>query len=156
MNGNGYLQKTNGEYRQPYFAKAILKYGWDNFEHIVILSGLTKEEANNLEILLIEKLQTQDKDKGYNICKGGNFADSCKGKKLSEEHKKKLSEAKKTNKHDCKKVSQYTKDGIYLRTWESTREAERELHINHTSISLCCKGYPKHKTAGGFVWHYAA
>lgn len=156
MNGNGYLQKTeNGNYRQPYFAKAIIKYGWDNFEHEIVASHLTKEEANNFEMLLIEKMQTTDKNKGYNICSGGNFSDSQKGRKFSEEHKKKLSETKKANKHDCKKVNQFTKDGEYIKTWESTREAERILHINHTCISLCCRGNSKHKTAGGFIWRYA-
>lgn len=152
QNGHGYLQMTNGQYRQPHFARAILKHGWNGFEHEVIASGLTKEEANNFEKLLIEKLQTQDKDKGYNICSGGNLSNGNTGKTFTEEHKQKISESRRANKHDSKKVAQYTKDGIYLRTWDGMREAEKELGINHSSISKCCR--KQQKTAGGFIWCY--
>ena len=36
--GNGYLhKKKNGKYNQPLFARAILKYGWDNFTHEILV-----------------------------------------------------------------------------------------------------------------------
>ena len=38
-NGNGYK-------RNPYFYNAIQKYGWDNFEHQILASDLTLEEAS--------------------------------------------------------------------------------------------------------------
>ena len=41
-NGKGYE-------RQEYFYRAIEKYGWDNFQHIIIAKGLTKEIAEWLE-----------------------------------------------------------------------------------------------------------
>ena len=37
-NGNGYK-------KQPYFHRAINKYGWDNFQHIIIARGLSEEDA---------------------------------------------------------------------------------------------------------------
>lgn len=71
-NGNGYLDKNkNGEYNQPYIANAILKYGWDNFEHEIIASNLTKEEAKHFEEIIISKLNTRDHSNGYNISSGG-------------------------------------------------------------------------------------
>lgn len=71
-NGNGYLNKNkNGNYNQPYFAYAIIKYGWDNFEHEIIASNLTQKEAKRFEELLIEKLDTRNPNKGYNITSGG-------------------------------------------------------------------------------------
>ena len=63
-NGNGYKYNT-------YFYNAIQKYGWDNFEHIIFASRLTKEEASSIERLLINKLQSDNPDFGYNICSGG-------------------------------------------------------------------------------------
>lgn len=47
------------------------KYGWDNFDHEIIASNLTLDEANNFEILLIDKLNTRNPDYGYNIASGG-------------------------------------------------------------------------------------
>lgn len=55
----------------PYFCNAIKKYGWDNFEHIIIAYNLSKDEACNLEIKLIKRFKTQDKNYGYNILDGG-------------------------------------------------------------------------------------
>ena len=55
----------------PYFWNAIEKYGWDNFSHEVVASGLTKEEACELEIRLVAENKTQDRNFGYNILEGG-------------------------------------------------------------------------------------
>ena len=92
-----------------HFTNAINYYGWDNFDHIVIARGLTEEEAKWLEIELIRELDTTNRDKGYNITKGGegtngykhteetrkNISKIHKGKTLSDETRKKLSEAMK-------------------------------------------------------------
>lgn len=92
-----------------HFTNAINYYGWDNFDHIVIARGLTEEEAKWLEIELIREFDTTNRDKGYNITKGGegtngykhteetrkNIGKIHKGKTLSEETRKKLSEAMK-------------------------------------------------------------
>lgn len=37
-NGRGYC-------KNKHFYKAILKYGWDNFKHEIVFSGITKDEA---------------------------------------------------------------------------------------------------------------
>ena len=31
--------------KETIFSRALAKYGWDNFEHIIVKNGLTKEEA---------------------------------------------------------------------------------------------------------------
>ena len=51
------------------FHSAIQKYGWDSFDHEIIASKLTKEEACNMETLLIAKLDTINN--GYNLEPGG-------------------------------------------------------------------------------------
>ena len=68
------------------FQRAIIKYGWDNFEHFVIMDNLTLEEANHYEKLLIALYDTINPEKGYNIALGG------KNKIHSEETKKLISE----------------------------------------------------------------
>lgn len=85
QNGNGY--KT-----QQYFYRAIKKYGWDNFEHIIIAKGLDEETSKWLEIELIREWNTTNKDKGYNVTLGGEGGN---GWTPSEETRKKLSEARK-------------------------------------------------------------
>lgn len=102
-NGYGYLLKNKeGMYRQPLFARAILKYGWDGFEHIIIANNLTKKEAEQMEIDLISQYNTTDKRFGYNIREGGNTT------KLSEDTKAKISMANK-GKHAGKKNQFYNK-----------------------------------------------
>ena len=69
-NGRGY--KTSSK-----FYNAILKYGWDNFEHIILYTNLTLEEANQKEQELIEQYKSYKDDFGYNITRGGrNFTHS--------------------------------------------------------------------------------
>ena len=85
-NGSGYLRKTKGKFNQPYFANAILKYGWENFETIILEDHLTKKQADEREKFFIQKYETQNNKKGYNIKDGGSNG------KLSEETKKKISE----------------------------------------------------------------
>lgn len=63
-NGEGYAHN-------PHFYRAIKKQGWDAFRHEILYTGLTQEEAERLEVELIEKYQTQDGTKGYNFASGG-------------------------------------------------------------------------------------
>lgn len=81
-NGNGYKTQI--------FYRAIQKYGWDNIDHEIVASNLTREEAENFEILLIRELHSNEPKYGYNIENGGSSIG-----KMSEQSKKKLSEAKK-------------------------------------------------------------
>lgn len=54
------------------FYNAIQKYGWNNFEKIVLVEGLSFEEACDLEVKNISKYNSRDKKIGYNIAEGGN------------------------------------------------------------------------------------
>ena len=81
-NGDGYIGQVVHD--------AIIKYGWDNIQHEIVKTGLSKEEAEKLEIELIKKYNSLSHDNGYNVEKGGNAT-----KNLDESTKKKLSEAHK-------------------------------------------------------------
>lgn len=59
----------------PYFWNAIQKYGWDNFSHHIIATGLTRDEAIQLERDTIAALNTQNPVFGYNLSAGGDGPD---------------------------------------------------------------------------------
>lgn len=86
--GSGYRNN-----KQPLFSRAIEKYGWDGFEHVVLFENLSEKEACDKEIELISKYHTQNPNYGYNIQPGGQLGNT--GVKFSEETKKKMSDAKK-------------------------------------------------------------
>ena len=69
------------------FFRAITKYGWDNFEHIILFEGLSQEEANQKEIELINLYHSTDRNYGYNCQLGGN------NKTISEDGKISIAEA---------------------------------------------------------------
>lgn len=144
-NGKRYVgitsQKPEERWKRGYscndhFSHAIKKYGWDGFDHEVILDGLTKEQACQWERSLIAQFYTQNPDKGYNIQSGG---EGC---------------AEQNN----VAVNQYSLNGKYIRTWESMKEADAAFGKSYTGgsqIGMACIG--KHcRSAHGFMWRYFA
>lgn len=56
------------------------------------------------------------------------------------------------NSRKKRKISQYTPDGQYIKTWDSLLQASSELNINPGNICNAAKGSTK--TAGGWCWKY--
>lgn len=50
-------------------------------------------------------------------------------------------------------VLQFDPQGNFIKRWESITQAERELGIDNSHITRCCK--KRLKTTGGFAWRYA-
>ena len=74
ITGQSFDQRCkNGEGNRKctYFYNAIQKYGWVNFEHIILIDGLSKEMACICETYLINKYKTLDQNYGYNLTSGG-------------------------------------------------------------------------------------
>ena len=101
QNGKGYKGCT-------LFERAIKKYGWDNFEHIILEDNLTRDEIGQAENNFITLYDSTNPEKGYNISTGGEsghvgvkmsdearqrMSEARKGKPFSQEHKDKISEA---------------------------------------------------------------
>lgn len=160
----------------PYFTRAIKKYGWDSFQHIVICEGLSAEEASEMEIALIKEYNSTDSRKGYNISLGGInenqvFSDEIR-KKISDakrgipcpiekrEHLSKLNKGKiptnldSLHKLNQKKVDQFDLSVDYITSFESIKIAARESGANVAAIGNCCNG--RYKTAGGYIWKFSA
>lgn len=55
-------------YTNPFFLEAINKYGWDNFTHEILIYVLTREDANILEAMYINKYNSLHPN-GYNLKK---------------------------------------------------------------------------------------
>ena len=98
-NGKGYIKNVH-------FYRAIIKYGWDNIEHVIIATNLEKDVAKQMEIELIGKYNTTNVEQGYNITRGGDtrvctettrekLSKSLTGKPKSEHMKRALSETRK-------------------------------------------------------------
>lgn len=67
QNGHGYK-------KQPIY-KEILKFGWENIEHIVLYENVSREKAQELEIKLISEYNSINN--GYNISVGGGCGSDC-------------------------------------------------------------------------------
>lgn len=138
-NGDGYLTKNSkGYYNQPKIARAINKYGWDNFEHIIWAENLSHDEACHIEKLLIAIWNTIDN--GYNITKGGEGTTGISrygadnpfyGKKHNENTKKKISEANKGNQYWLgKQHSNETKQKMAAPKTEKHKQSMSENHAD--------------------------
>ena len=71
----------------PHFYSAIQKYGWDNFEHTILFTDLTKEQACLKEQELIKEYNSMNREFGYNSTSGGDIFI------MNEETKQKISQA---------------------------------------------------------------
>lgn len=159
---------------QLLFYRAIKKYGWDNFTHEILYTGLSEKDAKNIEISLIR--QYKSLGMSYNITDGGDGGRGLhnKRKKMSDETKLKMSKSRKGllagnknpmygrhetapaygrfgKKHPAsKKVYQYDLLGNFIKEWDCLSEVQRHLNILVTHITACCNG--RQKTAGGYIW----
>ena len=169
-----YLESlTSGKLKHPYFAQAILKYGWDNIRHEILHENLSKEEACKLEQEYILEYKAQNLS--YNITDGG---EGMWGFQFSEEQREKLRKshtgkkqspetvAKRVAKNigkrrtttqrakTSKAVCQYDMEGNLVATYFGVREAARCTGINGSHIGGCCNHKPNRKTAGGYKWEW--
>lgn len=177
QNGHGYKPKRRNH--GAYFYRAIMKYGWGSFDHKVLYSNLSKEEAEQKEIKLIKKFRSNVREYGYNIESGGNsrgrlseetkrkvseswelnrdersrkISEGKKGVKFSDEHRKNLSRAKKGKPAlNRKPISQYDLDMNFIKRWESLQSAQDELGIHKSNIHRAIR---TNGTAGGYKWTY--
>ena len=159
---------------QLLFYRAIKKYGWDNFTHEILYTGLSEKDAKNIEISLIR--QYKSLGMSYNITDGGDGGRGLhnKRKKMSDETKLKMSKSRKGllagnknpmyGRHETapaygrfgkehpasKKVYQYDLLGNFIKEWDCLSEVQRHLNILVTHITACCNG--RQKTAGGYIW----
>lgn len=169
-NGAGYKSCT-------YFYNAIQKYGWDNFQHIILDQGeMTQKEADDKECFYIQQYDTLNPQKGYNIVNGGYRGISPKAtlaaidwmknhpefgaarasdmlrwqKEHPEQVAKQRENAQKRMVQARKKpVKCIETDTIY----ESAAQAARKVpKTSQSKICMVCR--KQRKTCGGYHWEY--
>ena len=109
--------------------RAIQKYGWDNVQHDILFTGLTKEDAQAEEIKAISLYDSTNPERGYNTDYGGYARPA-----MTEEAKKKLSAALKGRtipEEVRRKISETTKgDGAYWYGKRHTAETKALISKN--------------------------
>ena len=147
------------------FYSAIKKYGWENFEHIILEENLTLEEANKKEAYYIQFYDSYRN--GYNATLGGNNSPK------TEEQKRKISESN-IGKHphngelnpmygkhmseEAKQKSRLKQKGLLKVKCIETGKIFDSCHLAAAWAGLqrdghipeVCSG--KRKTAGGYHW----
>lgn len=126
-------------------ARAISKYGWDSFKHEILFSSITEEQAKRFERHLIAFYKLLGIS--YNITDGGESGNGNKshlGQHPSEETRHKMSLS------GGQAVYQYSKEGDFIKKWDSQKIAADALKIRRSSISAAnCGRIP---SAGGYYW----
>ena len=137
LDGSGYE-------KQEKFYRAIKKYGWNNFEHIILIDNLSIEQAKILERYLIKKYNS--KNEGYNATDGG---EGLVGFHHSKETRQKMSE------NAMGKKPTRTRAVRCLETneiFESAKKAADWCNVAPPTITRNCQKIKP--SAGGYHWCY--
>ena len=139
--GNGY--KPHKNHKPTHFWRAIKKYGWNNFDHMIILDNLSQDEAELLEQQYIQLFDSLEN--GYNSTVGGCVGS--KGYKHTEEDKKKMSEIHKkwipteewyknvSESHKCKRPVICLETG---QIYDNPSKCAEKLNISSDGIKRAC------------------
>lgn len=129
-------QKGEGYVSSSHFYSAIQKYGWDNFEHIILKDKLTSSEADYFEQQYILEYDSTNPNKGYNLRSGGknNFIVTQK----SLQNRKNIP-LKTGEEHHCSKKVRCKETNDIFPSISSA-----ELWCNSTKVGDCCRGKRLH------------
>lgn len=160
------------------FYNAIEKYGWENFEHIILIQDeMTGEKAEKLEQYYIDFYDSKNPQKGYNINDANYKTISpnalpaalewmrehpefglARAQDMLKWQRENPEEALKIRKENQKKAAAARRRPVIcIETgivYESASEAARQNpKTSQSKICMACRG--QRKTCGGFHWKYA-
>lgn len=120
--------KNNGiAYKQSSkFFSSIQEYGWNCFDHIILIDNISKKMASIFECELIAKYNTAES--GYNISSGSWT--SC-------------------GENTSKPIYQYDFTGNFIRKWDTASEASKYYDVENITIATY-----KNKSYLGYQWSY--
>lgn len=155
----------------PHFWGAIQKYGWENFEGIILEDNLTDDEATEKETYYIRKYNSNNIEIGYNLTDSSqNYSLETrermgahnKGRKFSEERRQKLIQANKGRKlsqETRRKISENHADvsGENNPMWEKHRSEEVKEKLRRAHLGeICDEGVRRklsEKNKGKIPWN---
>lgn len=124
----------NGYKGCPHFYAAIQKYGWKNFTHSILKTGLTKEEADAYEKIYISFFGADDENRGYNIQEGGHHSST-----ISEEGRKRLSEFfSGGNSPVARPVVLFDLTGHKIAEFACIRDCSNAIGCSHSTLNRHC------------------
>ena len=135
LNGRGYEKSKK-------FYNAILKYGWNSFEHIILESGLTKDQAEKREVELIAEYDSTNRFKGFNVALGGSccvplseevkeqLREKATGRKASEDTKLKMSKTRKGRKQSDEHIKHRAATRIGTHLSEEKKKKRKIMQLN--------------------------
>lgn len=163
---------------QPLLYKSFKKYGFEN--HVIdIIHECSQDEADTKEAFYIQEYKScvyDNKRCGLNVHRqsvsmgyivpqdirdkistklmGHSVSQKTRdgiskanlNRTLSDEHKEKMYT------HTRVPILQLSKEGLFIRRWDSMGEVTRTLGIHTSAISNCCRGLQKQ--SGGYKWTY--
>lgn len=153
--------KSHYKYNE-HFNNAINKYGWDNFKHEILFSGLTVDEAKQKEIELIAYYDSTNPSKGYNISLGGDIISYVTREKISKILKEKGISEKTIEyiNNNSRKINQYDLQGNFIKTWNSYYEIKQSFkNASKATIYACCIRKERNKSSKnlsylGYQWRF--
>lgn len=131
-NGFGYK-------RNHLFFKDIVKYGWDNIQHIILYTNLTRDDAYNIEQNLIKTLKSWDYNIGYNIRTDSNYLEKVQLYISNKEDKKDIINLNIiSSKRVGRAVYKYDYNKNIINTYNSVADAAKDAGIPVETIRTWC------------------
>ena len=158
--------------RHPTYKDCTVCNRWlllSNFvEDFKLIDGYDEVKFLNGELVLDKDIKSNGTNKEYSLenCMLVSIAENAKQSNKTMDYTQQQGE----NNSRSIKICQYDKENYDLiKIWNSSRDIQRELGINHSNVSQCCKFWEincnkekwykiyenrPQKTAGGYIWKY--
>ena len=131
--------------KKGYLSVMLANHGKNKFckIHRLVLTAFVENPSNKPHINHIDNNKLNNRLDNLEWCTP----------KENEDHKRKCGRVPVlSSHHKAIKVDQYTTDDVFVKTWNSIKEASDYYHIGKSNIGQCCLGLSK--TSTGYKWEY--